>query len=146
MSKRSDLESIDRLLAQICRMHYGRARELLQGIGLYRGQPPLLEILHEQEGLTHTELATRLGVVPATVTKMLQRMEKAGFVMRQTDTEDQRISRVYLTDAGREIRAKMGVVLRSIAADTFAGFTREERVLLRRLLTQVHDNLARVTE
>ncbi len=146
MSGASDLESIDRLLAQICRMHYSRARELLHGIGLYRGQPPLLETLHEQEGLTHTELAARLGVVPATVTRMLQRMEKAGFVVRQPDPEDQRISRVYLTDAGREIRAEMRALLRSLAADTFAGFTLEERVLLRRLLLQVHDNLARVAE
>lgn len=41
-----------------------------------------MDILHENEGLTHTELAVRLGVVPATVTKMLQRMERAGFVVR----------------------------------------------------------------
>lgn len=146
MSQESELESIDRLLAQVCRMHYGRARTLLKAIGLYRGQPPLLEILHENEGLTHTELAARLGVVPATVTKMLQRMEKAGFVVREPDIRDQRVSRVYLTGAGREIRAEMDAVLRSLAADTFAGFTLEERVLLRRLLLQVHENLMRVTE
>jgi DNA-binding MarR family transcriptional regulator len=146
MSQRSELESIDRLLAQICRMHHGRARTLLREIGLYRGQPPLLDILHENEGLTHTELAMRLGVVPATVTKMLQRMEKAGFVVRQPDQEDQRVSRVYLTEAGREIRAEMEAVLRSLAMDTFAEFTLEERVLLRRLLIQVHENLVRVTE
>jgi DNA-binding MarR family transcriptional regulator len=146
MSHGSELESIDRLLAQICRMHHGRARTLLHEIGLYRGQPPLLDILYEDEGVTHTELATRLGVVPATVTKMLQRMEKAGFVIRQPDREDQRVSRVYLTEVGREIRAEMHAVLRSLAADTFTGFTLEERVLLRRLLLQVHDNLVRVTE
>ena len=46
MSQGPELRSIDRLLAQICHMHHGRARTLLQGIGLYRGQPPLLDILH----------------------------------------------------------------------------------------------------
>ena len=146
MSQGPELRSIDRLLAQICHMHHGRARTLLQGIGLYRGQPPLLDILHESEGLSHTELATRLRVVPATVTKMLQRMEKAGFVLRQPDREDERVSRVYLTDAGRAIRAEMDAALRSLAADTFAGFTPDECGELQRLLLRVHENLARVTE
>jgi DNA-binding MarR family transcriptional regulator len=146
MSQQPELESTDFLLAQICRMHHSRAHVLLEKIGLYRGQPPLLRILHEEEGLTHTELATRLHVVPATVTKMLQRMEKAGFVSRRPDPEDQRVSRVYLTDAGREIQFEMVAVLHALAEETFAGFTLEERDLLWRLLLQVHTNLVRVTE
>jgi DNA-binding MarR family transcriptional regulator len=146
MTQLQEPEATNHLLFQICRMHHGRARTLLHEIGLYRGQPPLLDILHEDEGLTHTELATQLGVVPATVTKMLQRMEKAGFVLRQPDTDDQRVSRVYLTDAGREVRAEMRAVLRTLAEQAFAGFTLEERVLLRRLLLQVHDNLTRAQD
>ena len=146
MSHRPEPEATDHLLFQICRMHHGRARTLLHEIGLYRGQPPLLDILYEDEGLTHTELATQLGVVPATVTKMLQRMEKAGFVLRQPDADDQRVSRVYLTDAGREVRAEMHAALRTLAEQTFSGFTVEERVLLRRLLLQVYDNLTRAED
>lgn len=142
MVQETELAINDRLLGQVCRLHHARARTLLNGIGLYRGQPPLLDILHAQEGLTHTDLAARLRVVPATMTKMLQRMEKAGFVARQPDDEDQRVSRVYLTDAGREIRVVMRAVLQQLAEETFAGFTMEERVLLRQLLLRVHDNLS----
>lgn len=40
----------------------------------------------------------------------------------------------------------MEAVLRSLAADTFAGFTLEERVLLQRLLRQVHENVVCVTQ
>jgi DNA-binding MarR family transcriptional regulator len=141
MSQESELAKNDRLLGQVCRLHHGRARALLNGIGLYRGQPRLLDLLHEQEGLTHTELATRMRVVPATMTKMLQRMEKAGFVTRIPDDHDQRVSRVFLTNAGREIRADMRAVLQQLAEETFADFTVEERILLRRLLLQVRDNL-----
>lgn len=139
-------ESMDALLAQVCRLHYGRARVLLEAIGLYRGQPPLLFILIEQEGLTHTELAARLSVTPATVTIMLRRMEKAGFVQRRPDAEDQRVSRVYLTLAGRAIQAEMAAVLRAQAAETFAGFSVEELGLLQRLLARTRDNLQRAME
>jgi DNA-binding MarR family transcriptional regulator len=76
---------------------------------------------------------------------MLQRMEKAGFVVRQPDPEDQRVSRVYLTDAGREIRAEMRARLDRLAEDTLAEFTVKERALLRLLLLQVHENLVRAT-
>ena len=145
MSQRTEPESIDFLLAQVCRLRHARAHTLLEELGLYRGQPPMLHALWEQEGLTHGELAERLHVQPATITKMIQRMEKAGFLERQSDLEDQRVSRVYLTDAGRAIQAEVRQVWRTLEGETFAGFTLEERVLLRRFFLQIRENLIRVT-
>ncbi|MCL6430220.1 MAG: MarR family transcriptional regulator [Anaerolineae bacterium] len=137
---------LDMLLVQVCRLHYLRAHELLEKIGLYRGQPPVLRALSEQEGLTHTELAERLRVTPATITRMLQRMEKAGFVERRPDPEDQRISRVYLTEAGRGVQSALHEVVRTMEAETLAGFSQEERALLRRLLERIRDNLLRAVD
>ena len=146
MPELAESQTTDFLLAQVCRVHHGRARELLHEIGLYRGQPPLLDILYDEEGLTHSELATRLQVAPATVTKMLQRMEKAGFLSRRPDPEDQRVSRVYLTDAGREIRAEMRARLDRLAEETLAGLSAEERASLHELLLRVQENLERATD
>jgi DNA-binding MarR family transcriptional regulator len=146
MFQRPEPESMDFLLAQICRLHYARAHTLLEELGLYRGQPPVLHALWEREGLTHSELATRLHVQPATITKMIKRMEKAGFVVRRSDPRDQRVSRVYLTDAGRAIQAEVRQVWRVLEEETFEGFNLEERVLLRRFFLQMRENLLRVTE
>lgn len=145
MSQSIETEPLDFLLAQVCHLHYSRAHALLEAIGLYRGQPPVLKALWEQEGLTHTALAERLHVTPATITKMLQRMEKAGFVVRKPDPEDQRVSRVYLTKAGRAIQRKVRAVWERMDRETFDGFTQEERALLRRFLQQIRENLRRVT-
>ena len=136
--------TLDFLLAQICHQHHFRANALLEAIGLYRGQPPVLFALWEQEGLTHTELAERLHNTPATITKMLQRMEKAGFVQRRADANDQRVSRVYLTEAGRAIQARVQAVWDTMEAETFAGFTDEERLLLRAFLQHIRQNLIEV--
>jgi DNA-binding MarR family transcriptional regulator len=143
MHKHDGAESMDHLLAQVCHFHRSRAHQLLEALGLYRGQPPVLFALWEQEGLTHTELAERLQNTPSTISKMLRRMERAGFVVRQPDAEDQRVSRVYLTEAGRAIRNDVQEVFRITEAETFAGFTLEERVLLRRFFLQLRDNLLR---
>ena len=144
MSQEAVPESINHLLAQACRLHRARAHVLLEELGLYRGQPPVLRALWEQEGLTHTELAERLQVRPATITKMIQRMERAGFVERRQDLEDQRVSRVYLAQAGHAVREAVLGVWRRLEDETFAGFTLEESVLLRRFLLQVRDNLLKV--
>ena len=143
MSSPPQSESIDFLLAQICRLHHVRAHTLLETLGLYHGQPPMLRALWEQEGLTHSELAASL---PATMTKMVKRMEKAGFVERKSDPDDHRVSRVYLTDAGRDVETQVKQVWRTLEDETFAGFTMEERVLLRRFFLQMRENLLQVTE
>lgn len=136
--------SLDFLLAQICKLHYARVHTLLEELGLYRGQPPVLFALWEQEGATHGELAARLHVKPATITKMIKRMEKAGFVERRSDPQDQRVSRVYLTDAGRSIREQVEQVWRTLEEETFEGLSAEERDLLHRSFLQMRENLMRV--
>ncbi len=138
-------ETMDFLLANICHLHYIRAHQLLEAIGLYRGQPPVLRALWEQEGPTQTELAERLRISPATITKMLQRMEKAGFIQRKPDANDQRITRVYLTGAGRAIQTQVEAVWKTMQAETFDSFKLEERVLLRRFLLQMRESLIRAT-
>ncbi len=136
-------ESLDFLLAQVCKAHRARVHALFEQLGLYHGQPPLLFALWEQDGQTHTELAGRLHIRAATVTKMVQRMEKAGFVTRRPDPDDQRVSRVYLTDLGHNIKEEVNKVFQRLEAETFAGLTPEERALLRRFLVQMRDNLLR---
>lgn len=136
-------KNIDFLLAQICRLHYIRVHELLETIGLYRGQPPLLHALWEQDGLSHTELSTHLQISPATTTKMIQRMEKAGFVHRSPDPEDQRRSCVYLTETGRTIRSDVELILKQIEAETFADFSGKEKESLRYLFQKILKNLSK---
>jgi DNA-binding MarR family transcriptional regulator len=134
-------ETLNHLMAQVSHLHHARAHQLFDALGLYRGQPPVLEALAEREGLTHGELAERLEITPATVTKMLQRMERAGFLVRRPDPDDLRVSRVYLTDAGRAVWAQIPRIWEQSEAETFAGFTPEERMLLRRFLLDIRKNL-----
>ena len=143
MQKIQGNETIDFMLAQVCRLHYIRLHELLETAGLYRGQPPLLHALWEQVGLSHTELATRLQISPATTTKMIQRMEKAGFVQRKPDPQDQRRSRVYLTDNGRAIRSDVEAIWVQIEAETFAGLSVEEKEVLRLVFHRIIENLSK---
>jgi DNA-binding MarR family transcriptional regulator len=137
---------LDRLIVEVCREHYLRAYTLFTALGLYRGQPPILTTLLEQDGRTHSELAEALRIQPATVTKMARRLEQAGFVTRQPDPSDQRVSRVYLTAAARSIQADMIQVSHILAGETLQGFSQEEISLLRGFLVRMRDNLEQAND
>jgi MarR family transcriptional regulator, organic hydroperoxide resistance regulator len=134
-------DSIGHLLVQICRAHRNSAQELLSTLELYPGQEFLLLRLWSEEGVTQSELVEQLCVQPATVTKTIDRLERAGLVRRQIDVADQRVSRVYLTESGRALREPVEQVWEQLERQTLATFSIEERVLLRRLLLQVLANL-----
>ncbi len=109
MEEKISPEAINHLLIQVSRQHFTRLHALMETAGLHRGQPPLLHLLWKQEGCTQSDLAAGLRSQPATVTKMLQRMELAGFIERRPDAEDQRVSRVIsprpVTHQRRRLRA-----------------------------------------
>jgi DNA-binding MarR family transcriptional regulator len=136
-------QATSHLLVQTCKLLRIRTHALLEEIGLYGGQQFILMALWEKEGMTHSELAERLQVRPATITNALKRMERAGFVERRQDTEDQRVSRVYLMDAGRNIRDAVEGVWRELEEQTFAGFSSEDGALLNQFLLRIRNNLMR---
>ncbi|GAA1876039.1 hypothetical protein GCM10009836_66700 [Pseudonocardia ailaonensis] len=60
----------------------------------------VLESLARTGGLSHRELAGTLGVTPATLTPVVDELERVGEVRRERDRDDRRIVRVWITDAG----------------------------------------------
>jgi MarR family transcriptional regulator, organic hydroperoxide resistance regulator len=137
-------DSLNSLLAQIMRYHHSRAFTVLAKKGLHRGQAPMLVLLWQKDGRTQIEIAEILHIKPATVSDCLQRLEKAGLVIRKPDPKDLRISRVFITENGKKIQEEVEKVLLNLEEDCFQNFTPEEKILLRRFLIQIRDNLSKV--
>jgi MarR family transcriptional regulator for hemolysin len=70
--------------------------------------------------LSQSELAERLGVEGATMVAMVDRLAKAGFVVRQPCQADRRINRVVLTEEGNRlceiVKAEAAAVRRELLA------------------------------
>ena len=49
------------------------------------------------------ELADRFGVSAAAVTVSLKKLEKGGYITRQTDRQDNRVNHVMITEKGKEV-------------------------------------------
>lgn len=136
-------ETISYLLVQAAKDHRNHAAASLRELGLRIGQDMMLSQLWKEAGLTQSELVERLGVEPATVSKVLSRMESGGLASRRRDPEDARLSRVYLTERGRSLRQPVYRAWEQIEDRMLEDFTLEERILLRRLLVQARQNLSR---
>ena len=85
------------------------AEEIQQGIldllqteyHLSEGKFCVLVVLHQHpEGVAPSMLAEKVGVTRATISSMLQRMERDGLVAVKADKEDARGKKVRLTKAG----------------------------------------------
>lgn len=133
--------SVGYQLVQTAKTHRQRLDAVLEEIGLHVGQELVLIELAKSTELGQSELANRLGVEPPTVTKTLRNLEKAGLVERFEDPDDARAQRVVLTDKGDELTDDIESVWGDIETSMLTGFTDEERLLLRRMLLQLRENL-----
>ena len=75
-----------------------------------------------REPLSQSELADRLGVEGATMVAMVDRLVKAGLVIREPSTTDRRVKRVVLTQAGNliydKVRAEAAAFRKELLAHT----------------------------
>lgn len=95
--------SLSFLLIRLMHAHRSMIRAQIQDLGLHRGQPSVLFALDRNDGLSNSELSDFLEITPATLTNKVKRMEKANLVIRKRDANDERVSRIYLTDEGRSL-------------------------------------------
>jgi DNA-binding MarR family transcriptional regulator len=132
-------ETLTYALIKLMKAHRNQLAAALIPLGLHVGQELLLNQLWREDGLTQGELIARLGVEPPTVTKTLQRLERAGIVYRAPDPDRPRIGRVYLTDTGKALREPVEGIWKQLDEDLQRGFTAEERELLARFLRATPD-------
>ena len=131
---------------RVIRMYYGRMQAQLAEVGIYRGQPPIMGLLYQHDGMSQKEMASALNLSPATMTVTLKRMEKAGLVRREMDEHDQRILRVHLSEQGRQMWLKSADQIRAVTEELMEGFTPEEERQMREYLYRIARNMERAME
>lgn len=93
-----------------------------------------VSVLAHHGELAQSELADVLVLSRPSVTRLLQRMERSGLVLRRADDADQRQTIVSLTPSGRELQHRMHEAMTEYAARTLARLAPEDRAALARIL------------
>ncbi len=128
-------------IARAARLIRRRFNHVLSEEGLFSGQQHIIFQLMENEGMTVSEIAKKIGITAATASVSVKRMEKAGFVEKKTDKSDARITKLYLTQKGcnvhENIKNKMDAQDRSLVEN----MSEQEILMLSDLLDRAILNL-----
>ena len=131
------------LLGRFCKTFNARAQEMLVETGIPRGQAMVLIELCHNQGVTHSELAKILMVSLPTMSNLLKRMEKSGFIERRRDKDDQRVSRVYVKDSGLDKEGLMLDKILNLQEEILGGISPKERQIFREMLERVLERLSK---
>jgi DNA-binding MarR family transcriptional regulator len=105
------------------------------------GQWSVLRVLWEQEGLSQVALAERMRVEKASLTSVLDAMERRKLITRKRNGDDRRKVNINLTSHGRGLKAQLLPYGVSINRKATRGMSVEEVDQLRGLLARVIRNL-----
>lgn len=141
-----DLDGI-RLCFQTLSLAAGIDRDcaaLLAPHGLSEGRFVLLFLLDAApDGLAPNMLAERAGVTRATITGLLDGLEREGLVARHAEASDRRALRIRLTRKGQQIAQQVFAQHSHWIAGLYGGLSANERQQLATLLDKVAANLGR---
>ena len=113
----------------------------VRDMGLTRAQWLVLTRVYRRPGVSQTELADMLEIDRASAGRMIDRMERAGWVERRADDVDRRINRLFLTAVARRVHAEMWQVAVATVDDALSALTAEERAQFSDLTGKVKGRL-----
>ncbi len=134
-------DSIGYLFIKICKTRRNKANEMLAKYGIHAGQDVLLYYLSLEDGQTVSQLLADIDIQHATISNMINRMVANDLVKKIKDHKDARVSRIFLTEKGKEAVAQTKEVWRFLERQTLEGLTEEEIVELKKLLRKILENI-----
>lgn len=135
------MDALVSIFTDTSRLHHRYHHTIFESFNLHRGQSPLLNKLAESGGINQKELANRMNISPATLTRMVQNMEKNDLVIRHTDSNDQRKTIIRLTDKGIRVRSQIQKKMAVIDNKIFKKFTQDEKDILKDMLLRIQAQL-----
>lgn len=96
------VKTIEKQLRYIAAVIRERGREVLIDEGLTPPQFVTLQWVLDKEGITISELASKMFLAFSTTTDLIDRMENKGLVKRIKDEQDKRVVRIHLQEKGEK--------------------------------------------
>ncbi len=111
------------------------------GLDITPEQWVMLDSLYQRNGQSQTELAGDSYKNAPTVSRIIDLLEKKGFVERQRFENDRRRYKIFLTDAGKAVVEKVQPSVSSLRAQSWDNLSDEDYTHFLRIINQVFDNL-----
>ncbi|HWJ03362.1 MAG TPA: MarR family transcriptional regulator [Verrucomicrobiae bacterium] len=138
MHNKDFVAQIEELLRHVALVIMHRGREHLGDYNITPPQFSALLALIEAGEITMGELCGKLYLACSTVTDLVDRMEKNGYVERFKDSKDRRVIRLRVLPAGMEIYEDVLKTRKAYLQSILVKLNQEEKDKLVSSLSQVH--------
>ncbi len=113
----------------------------VRGLGLTGPQARLLLALERHPRENQAFYAERLEIEPITLTRIVDRLEDAGWIERRRDPGDRRARILHLTDKSRGIVTRLTESVEALFEEMLDGFDQGEREMFADLLDRIATNI-----
>lgn len=97
----------------------------------------VLNALYDEDQISSVQLGQHVQLDSATMTGVLDRLEKSDFIRRTTDVQDRRAVRIMLTTKGKDVTEKLQQRMVEANQEYTKNLSIEELQTLRALLTKL---------
>ena len=118
-------------VARLLRVLYDRQ---MASIGLTRSQWWLLTYLFFKDGINQSELRILMDMEKAPLSRLLDRMEKKGWVIRKNESKDRRTKNIYLSESIKPLISSMRDKAAEYRGESLSILTDKERNKLKDIL------------
>ena len=125
-------------VARLLRVLYDRQ---MASIGLTRSQWWLLTYLFFKDGINQSELAILMDMEKAPLSRLLDRMEKKGWVIRKNESKDRRTKNIYLSESIKPLISSMRDKAAEYRRESLSILTDKERNKLKAILQILKQDL-----
>lgn len=146
MGKDKYEESSMMILHQLMHLSEYLVVQGLERLGLNPGQAGILFWLGREGELSQRQLAKKVGITPPSVTTAIRKLEGKGMIEKEMDPHDQRIFRIRLSKKGEAAREQLREEVKRLEEILYQGISHEEKLLLRRMLLDMRNNLMEARE
>ncbi|OPX89876.1 MAG: Transcriptional regulator SlyA [Pelotomaculum sp. PtaB.Bin104] len=101
----------------------------------------LLNRLWKKDGISQKELSEITIKDQTTVTRILDKLERKGFIKRQTCPNDRRSYLIFLTDTGRNLEDQLVSIAYEVLNEALQGISEKEIKQLKVLLNRIFINV-----
>ena len=101
----------------------------------------ILSVLYKEDnGLMMKDIANLIGKNKSTVTELVNKLLKLGYIKKEKSQTDKRVTLISLTEKGKSIRDTFDTISQNLVKTAYQGFTNEEEETFLRLLKKLYTN------
>jgi DNA-binding MarR family transcriptional regulator len=112
------------------------------GLNITREQWTVLAVLWRQDGIAQQKIADETDRDKPSTTRLLDNLEKMGYIERKADTADRRINSIFLTPLGRDSEQKIMEVVNDTFDKITSGIKESALKTVRTVFSQVYQNIS----